>query len=280
MRKGSSKILLILSILIFIGFTFLFLTKTNAQKNTTQEDAAVENLQKEITPDPNTDQVFTEKIDELKEIYQNLDVKNLDEFKKQTKQGLYTLADLINELSKSPDETTTTGTAQTRQVQKSAEALGIITNEKEIINQIKIAFNASKINLSDIKGKLNCQDKANREFCPKIDQKLNSIQQMITQINDQNYKAKTKEIFMQFHSVLEYMNQKMNRPDSLSSINDQENNQPELNVNKAQQDQKQAKTQDRIKQEQCNECEDDDCECEKDQEQKREQKQQQEQAQD
>ena len=259
MEKNSTKILLLVGAFIIIGLAFTLFAGTSSEKKSAPE---VTKPETEMNLAQKTErELFAKNLDKLKEIIQKPDQKDLSKFKEQTRDGVLLLTDLINELPKAPGEKSDNVLEKTLQAKSSAEKIVLLDNENQVINQIKSSFENAKNAIKDIKDNLNCEKKNTKVFCIVVDKHLSQIEKINKEMNKKNYKKKTKEIFLHFHSLLGYMDKEMSKPKFLIS-NQQQNNDQDVNpvvqaeqkVNKTE-EKEEAKSEIQKMKSKCKDCE-------------------------
>ena len=171
----------------------------------------------------------------------NLEQRDMARFKTQTRDAFMELADLIDELKGEEaaegttggaartdeartDETTTDGVTtggaanglgenDTDVIRESASNLAAIEDEAGLVDELKDGFNASREALEDVElseGTVGMDEDQTAETQEdKFEQRFNEIEQRTNELDAQNYKARTKELFLNFHSVIKQMNDEM-----------------------------------------------------------------------
>ncbi len=218
MRKGSAKILVLLGLFIFIGLAFVFLAGTGSEKQSSPETAraAKHDVDKDIFETEK--QMYMEKMDKFKAMILKLEQKDMKKFKEHTKESFNELAGLIKNLPKLSGKMKSEVKEEVMEVRRSAEKIALLEDEKKVIEQVKKGFDSAKDALEEIKKNLDCDKAVNKDFCDKLKKKIKKIEEKIKQINMQNYKQMTKEIFMDFYLLLKYMHSQMSKPEFMTRV--------------------------------------------------------------
>ena len=237
MKKGRNKILLLTGLVVLLGLAFLLFGGMNSEKKVSPEAAKAAKPEAKLNLAQETERkAFSKKLGELREVIDKFNQQDMDEFKNQTREGLLLLADLINELPELPEGLSDDVVEETLQLKKNAEKIVLVEKEKEIIELIKKSFDKAKDAVEEIRGNLRCEEEANKKFCENFEKRIDKIENVIGQINKQTYKQKTRELFFEFHSLLNYLNKEMRQPEFLTMMryayDEQKMQQTEQEVNK------------------------------------------------
>ncbi|MCK5176304.1 MAG: hypothetical protein KAQ92_01135, partial [Candidatus Aenigmarchaeota archaeon] len=218
MRKGK---ILLLALFVIAGLAVKFLTnvKTDNQTKEITHTVKQENILKLTEAEK---KVFAEKLKTFKKIVYKLEQADLPAFKNQTKTAFNALADFINELPPISSVMLEDIIEKTVKIKQGAEKMNLLENEGKIVNEIKKGFEASEEALEKITDNLNCTDDARgKQFCQQVKEKLDNIETIIDNIDMQNYKQKTNELFLNFYELFAYMNEQINNSDVLTHESDE-----------------------------------------------------------
>jgi len=247
MRQGSAKILMLLGFLILMGLAFVFFTGGNSEKQAAPEKANAapkSGINTQIVENEN--EIYKKKLTEFKEITFKLNQKDLKLFKEQTKEAFNLLAELIDELPQS-SETKSEVKENTTELKKVAGQIALFDNEEKIVELLKKGFTVANDAIDKATGDVDEEKKPAKKFLENIEKKFDVMENKVKKITMKNYKSMTKELLMDFHSLIRYMNKEMKNSDimitSASTKEDADNNNDaEQKVSKTDKDQKQAMT--------------------------------------
>ncbi|OGI00114.1 MAG: hypothetical protein A2Y25_07405 [Candidatus Melainabacteria bacterium GWF2_37_15] len=234
MRKGNVKILLLmLFVLAGLAFVFLLTLQSNSQADKVAQAAQQDNMQlaqmRDTERTAQDRQAYSQSLDEFRRMVTNLEQRDMARFKTQTRDAFMELADLIDELKgeeaaegttgepatdgTTTDETTGLGEDDTDSIRDSARTIATIENEDDLVTELKNGFTKAREALEDVEVTEDAagmgEDQAAETEEDKFEQRFNEIEQRTNELDAQNYKARTKELFLNFHSVLKQMNDEM-----------------------------------------------------------------------
>jgi len=214
MKKASFNILLLFGIFIIFGIIITLFAGAIEKNRSTAEPVIVQmNLAQQTERE-----LFFKQLKELKEITKNLEQKNMQKFKKQTREGMLLLTDLINELPELPIPMQEDVLEETTNAKNYAEKLAFLEVEEEIVQGIKNGFTAALDGLEDFFENLNCEEEVSGTFFEKTKESFDDIEDTIEQLNKDNYKQITQKVFKQFYILLSYINNRMSQPEFLNAL--------------------------------------------------------------
>lgn len=213
MRKGSARILVLLGVLILVGLAFVFFAESGSNKKNTPKIAQAAKQGEKMNVQEMEKKMYLEKMDRFKKMVLNLDQRDMKKFKEQTVKLFDKLAMLINKVPKVAEDAKDDVMEKTRAVKRSAEKIALLDNEQKVVEEIKAGFKSAKEALMEIKDGLECDKPMHKDLCANIEKRANRIHEKVRQINMKNYKQMTKEVFMDFQSLLRYMFAQMSRPE-------------------------------------------------------------------
>ncbi len=243
MKEGNTKILTLLVILVVIGLAFAFFTKTEQEDQVKTEKSNNESQKNDPLVKEREQEVFSAQLENLEEVIVELDQNDLKKFKEQTGKGLNTIANLINELPNVQEKNPNNVTKETKKIQRHAERVVLVDGEEKTVEQIKEGFDSAKNSVQlvtkDIEQSEQKED-LNEKFQTNVEKRTDKIDEMIEKVDEKNYKERSKDLFIEFHSLLSYMNNQMSKQEVLTSTS-QKNNIDRLNEKYQYQEEKKEK---------------------------------------
>ncbi len=211
MKKDNKKALIFLSLLILVGISFTLLSEIERKKPPKILQAAIPNVEMDIKETEK--KIYIEKMDKFKKIILNLEQNDTQKFKEQTKQAFNEIGSLIRNLPKLPDNFKNSVREITMKMERGAEKVNLLEDEEKVINEIKKSFTSCQNGLVTIKKRVECNKAKYKDFCDKFASQISKIEKNIKEINAKNYKQETKEIFVNFYTLLDYMHTQISEPD-------------------------------------------------------------------
>ncbi|NLF83351.1 MAG: hypothetical protein GX568_05140 [Candidatus Gastranaerophilales bacterium] len=224
MKKGDARTFVLLGIFLFIGLLFMLFANINPinsqmlgvadpkskdMKETRTDEAAVDEPK---TPEELSERMFSDKMSDFKALIVGLEQRDTQKFKTDTQKALNKLADIIGEFSSISGDKQSTINEKILSTRRSAEKLALLQDDEKIITELKNGLTSANEAIKGIKVNLNCEKREDRTLCEGIERKSTDIENKLTKIDKTNYKSKTKEIFADFHSILQYLHKKVSTP--------------------------------------------------------------------
>lgn len=215
-RKGNVKIFALM-LFILAGLAFVFLASGQSDNNQARQSAQAVNQDSELQLAQFQDdevlaeadkEEYSKKLSEFKRMAMNLEQKDTMRFKIGAKEAFMELAALMEEL-KTPEmeeEDQEELKADLNELKMSARKLVVAEKPEDLVAGLKATFMKSKEVLEEYKVE-------DDEKCEKM---LEEIEKHAKEINAENHKAKTKDLFLKFHKALEYVNEKMPKEEKVS----------------------------------------------------------------
>lgn len=251
MKKGKTKILTLVGLFIFLALTLVFLAGTATEKQSTAQNSKTKEENTQLNLAQKTErELFSKKLGELRMIIDKFEQKDFKEFKNQTRKGFLLLADLINELPEFPGGLSEDVLEETMQIKRNAEKLVLIEDKEKVVDLIKDSFDEGHDSIEKIEDTLSCEEEISDKFCEKVEKRLAKLEDMTSVINQKNVMSKTKEVFFEFHSLLNFLNREMSKPEFLTLMQKvQQRQQSEQEVNKTEKDKDKDKDKKKDKEE-------------------------------
>lgn len=230
MRKGNVRILLLMLFVIagLILAIFLMINSSTQSEKTANSPAQGEGIlltqmqNRQVSPEDR--QAFQESLDKYRRMVTNLEQTDIPKFKTQSRDAFLGLASLIDDLKKQTEGTASTGAAApatedqseemqepedntTADIRTNAGRIPEIQDENELVTEIKSTFNAARESLEEIEADENATSAAGteEEMEDKFEQRFDDLEQKINALTQANYRAGSKEIFLNFHSLIKQM---------------------------------------------------------------------------
>lgn len=230
MKQGSKKILLILGFLVFAGLTLVFLAGTAAEKNSSPKIIKAAKPGETLNIKKAENKLYLENLQKFKTTTLRLEQKENEKFKEQTEKALNQLTELIKQMPKLSKKVKNEISKNLMNINRNAEKIALLENEVKLIDELKETFTMAVKTIEIIKDDLNCDKAIHKDLCQKLQKKLDKINKKTGQINEENYKQITKEVFMDFYSTLDYMYSQMSKPEFLTKEKSKKS--AEKNINK------------------------------------------------
>ncbi len=218
MRKGSARILVLLGVLILVGLAFVFFAESGSNKENAPKITQAAKHDQEMNVAEMEKKMYLEKLDKFKMMILKFEQRDMTKFKEQTVVLFGKLAMLIDGTPKLTEEMKKNVQEKTKDVKRSAEKIALLDNEAKVVDEIKKGFKSAKEALMQIKKGLECDKPMHKDLCSNIEKRANKIHEKVKQINTKNYKHMTKEIFMDFQSLLRYIFVQMSRPEFVTQV--------------------------------------------------------------
>lgn len=224
MKKGDARTFVLLGIFVFIGLLFMLFVNINPinsqmlgvadpkskdMKETRTDEASVDEPK---TPEELSERMFSDKMSDFKALVVGLEQRDTQKFKTDTQKALNKLADIIGEFSSISGDKQSTINEKILNTRRSAEKLALLQDDEKIITELKSGLTSANEAVKGIKANLNCEKREDRTLCEGIERKSTDIENKLAKIDKTNYKSKTKEIFADFHSLLQYLHKKVSTP--------------------------------------------------------------------
>lgn len=224
MRKGNVKILLLmLFVLAGLAFVFLLTLKSSDLANRTaqaakqdQEDVNSILTQMQENEETMDTENYSRELEDFRRMVTNLEQTNTEMFQTQTRESFMELADLIDGLrEKKTQESALNETMvqeePTNAIRENARDVAAADNPQKLVIALQNSFNASRDAIRGVLSDYRAMD--SQMNIKKYEDRLNEIRTKTNEISQENHKMRTKELFLNFHSILKQMYMEKNRID-------------------------------------------------------------------